>query len=299
MDEKTDMCIVLDEEASLVSGENSSSMKNALLEKLEDLLIQSIVESFEVRNQRTRRPSSEKLVPEELKDFVDKDGKAKQWLRARCLESVVASSGLNEYLKTLLSYRGGSPSKIAPLNLMFASSQIARALDPIVVMLLEQLHMRKKLIVSRRKLDALIAILSPRLSFSVEKKEVYFDVDQVEQLRNLLLEIALEKFHPSSIQDTPRPARRSPRLRTLGKAPDVSLEKLIDISNDYPNLSISVEKGVLRWRYAKEPTIFVKNGFCFYDQLEVDSKKIGHASVSRQFNLMKKVISKENKTPIQ
>lgn len=273
----------------------TSSMGNKLLNEFKDLLVRSIVNSSEVKKQGIIKDSTQKFLLKELDDFIDKDGDVKQWLRARCLESVIASAGLNEYLKTLLSFRGSSPSKIAPLNIMFASSQIARALDPIVVRILKELYSRKRLSLSEQKLNALTAILSPTLNFSVAKSEVYFDVEEVEQLRNLLLEIALERFLSRPIQDVPRSAHKLPRLKPIGKAPDISFERLVDVSKNYANLNISLKKGVLQWQYGIEPTIFVKDGICFYDQLEVDSKGIGYDLVKRQFYLMKKTIYRTSK----
>lgn len=275
--------------------DHTSPSRNELLQDFKNLLFRSIVESAGIKKRGNDKYNKKGSLVRELEDFVDEDGNIKDWLRARCLESVIASVGLNEYLKTLLSFRGSSPSRIAPLSLMFSSSQISRALDPIVVRLLRQLHTRRKLTLSERKLDALISVLSPELNFRVADTEVYFDVDEVEHTRNLLLEIALEEFALQSIQKAPRATQRFQRLRKIGKAPTISLKNLVSSSKNYANLNVSLQKGILQWKYSLEPTIIVKDGMCFYDQSEVESMEMGYDRARKQFYLMKKALSKTMK----
>ena len=275
--------------------DHTSPSRNELLQDFKNLLFRSIVESAGIKKRGNDKYNKKGFLARELEDFVDEDGNIKDWLRARCLESVIASVGLNEYLKTLLSFRGSSPSRIAPLSLMFSSSQISRALDPIVMRLLRQLHTRRKLTLSERKLDALISVLSPELNFRVADTEVYFDVDEVEHTRNLLLEIALEEFALQSIQKAPRATQRFQRLRKIGKAPTISLKNLVSSSKNYANLNISLQKGILQWKYSLEPTIIVKDGMCFYDQSEVESMEMGYDRARKQFYLMKKALSKTMK----
>ena len=266
--------------------------ENKLLREFKDLLLQSVLRSFKPKGGTDKDSRARKSVSRQLAGFVDEDGNAKEWIRARCLESVVASAGLDEYLGKLVDYRGSSASRITPLNIMFASSQIARALDPIIVRLLEELWSRKRLEFSRWKFDALISILNPRLDFTVPTTEVNFDVHEVERLRNLLLEMALDIFGSRSSQLRPRSVHKFSQLKSLGKAPDFSLEKLIETSKKYTSLDVSLKAGVLRWQYGSEPSIYVKDGACFYDQMEISSKGTGYNSVKKQLDLMKKAMLK-------
>jgi len=277
-----------------MTGKIDNPNKDELVREFIDLLAKSIILGSEVKKSEIKKNLKREPSKKELNDFVEKNGNAKQWLRARCLESVVTSVGLNEYLETLLAFRGSFPSRTAPLNLMFAVNQIVRALDPVAIRLLEELREKKRLNISNHHVDELIASLTPTSDFRVTKIESYFDASEVERLRNLLLEVALDKINIGSIQKF----EKGPKIlkwKALGKIPRISLRKLVNASNRYSNLDISIDKGILRWKYGSEPTIFVKNGTCYYDKLEIDSRRISYDSVRKQFYLMKKALEGKEK----
>lgn len=275
--------------------EDERFMEQRLLHLFRYLLTSSIMGGSKAEKKAIYEGvSSQRFLLEELGDFVEKDGRIKQWVRARCLESVAASIGLDEYLRTLLIFRGSSPSRTAPLNLLFASNQISRALDPIVTRLLNELYSRKRLNLSEEKLDSLNAILNPSLDFTVSSSRVFFSVDELEQLRNNLLEIALERYDRFQLERAK--SREEPqKLHPIGKVPELSLEKLIDVSKNYRNLTISLENGILRWQYGQEPPLFVKDGYCFFNQTELELRRTDYDIVKKQFNLMKKAVSRSTR----
>lgn len=271
----------------IVTEEDANLAKQVLLEKFKDLMRASIVDGKETS--KAIKTSEREFVSRELADFIDKDGRVKQWLRARCLESVVASAGLEEYLNTLISFRGSSPSKMAPLNVLLVSNQISRALDPIAAKLLRDLQKKPNLAISKEKLNSLVTILSPTLDFSVSVNDVYFDVDEVERIRNLLLQIALEKMYSSMVEK--ELSEPFPRLRRIGKAPVFSFDRLALASERNSLLRVDFSRGILRWKYGTEPTIFLARGLCYCDQREIESGKTSYDLVKRQYYLMKKVLT--------
>ena len=228
---------------------------------------------------------------EDLSDFIEKNGRAKEWLRARCLETAIASAGLDEYLSTILNFRGISPSKTSPINLMFASSQISRALDPIVVKLLED-YSKRNIHIPKEKWDALLTILKPRLDFTVDIRDVYFDVDELGYLRNLLLSAALDKIvnvSDNCITDK-NTHENGPILEFLEEVPGVTFEKLLEASKEYFGLKITIDRGILKWKYSQQPTIYIFENRAFFDLREMKNTNASFDVVKRQIYLMKRAV---------
>lgn len=265
--------------------ENPNSNQQ-LFEKLRDSLRQSILICSE--NGSKKQSSNEVSSEIELNDFIEKNGKVKEWLRARCLESASASIGLDAYLQTLLSFRGSSPSTTSPVNLLFASNQIVRALDPIAVKLIGE-HLQRSSRVPKEKLRALLDVLKPKSDFTICEKDVYFDVDEVGYLRSLLLSDALERLHIPNF-DKGETIERRVNLEFLGQIPEISLERLREASKKNPSLRIVFTGGILQWKYGAEPTIYVHENRVFFDLSEIEKMNASYDSVRRQFYLLKRAL---------
>jgi hypothetical protein len=61
-------------------------------------------------------------------------------------------------------------------------------------------------------------------------------------------------------------------------------------------LKIDFSKGILRWKYGKEPTIFLARSQCYCDQLEIESGSTNYDLIKRQYYLMKKVLTDVKET---
>jgi hypothetical protein len=273
-----------------MSNQDLAIANRILLEKFKSIVISGVVKD---QNEKEIISDSEMpFIQEEFSDFIDKDGKVKSWLRARCLESAVASYGFEEYLKTLLGFRGSSPSKLAPINAMLVSNQIGRSLDPLIIKLLREQRNKKYLQFSKEKLETVTHVLNPTLDFTIMNTDTVFTVDELEKLRNILLEDAIERVFGSSFNEKNNILQ--PKLHLLGKAPEIDMQRLFDASKRHPKLRIELSKGTLIWKYGTEPSLFISKGSCYFNQLEVDSNDdSGRSKILRQFYLMTKVLSPE------
>jgi len=234
----------------------------------------------------------DKAVINDLSHFINEDRTAKQWLLARCFETCVASLGLDEYLKTLICFKNSNPGKNAPINVMLASSQIARAFDPITVSVLRKLG-DQALGISRQQFEALLSILTPRMDFSIkpENRDVLFDRDEMERVRSSLLKEIVDELHQKNLKF--QPLNQPPELKSIAKISSISIDKLIEASKKYRKLSVTLENGILKWKFGKEPSLFVKGSLCLYDELEIEQKGFTLDDVKKQFYIFRKIVTNQ------
>lgn len=230
----------------------------------------------------------------ELKDFFAETGEAEPWLRARVLESVATAVGLDEYISALVRFRNVDPDRIAPINSLFASSHIARSLDFFILEILSSLP--KKMMISEEKKKVITSMLGNKESLKVRFYEEVFDIAEIEYIRRVILNKALDLFEaklpPAGTENRLAELRRIPNdLRPVEKAPDLKLRYLKKLSQRYRNLIALFIDGVLVWQFGNEPRLFVKNGIFHYSPKSSQSRKRTSLTEAReQVRIIKGII---------
>lgn len=232
----------------------------------------------------------------QLKNFFSETGEAEAWLRARVLESVATSVGLDEYISALIYFRDSSPDKMAPINSLFASSHIARALDFFILELLKRLENKKKLIIDEERIKAIKSILGEKNSLKVEFHDEIFGIEEIEHTRRLILNEAfnlLEAKHLTIKQEIKLDhfLRIPEDLTPVEEAPDLNLKRLTKLSQHYRNLLILIIDGILVWQFGKEPKLFIKDrAFHYSPRRSLEYKKTSLAEAKRQVRIVKRII---------
>lgn len=221
---------------------------------------------------------------ESLGEYIkwDKDRPtANLWLKARLFEQIVASSGLDDYLRGLLTYKGDKPESDVLINPFLASGLIASSLNRFAFELLRKQRAQGKLGITQSQVEALSKIYEPPRDFTTFVSQTNFTIDQVEDARNALLRVSLdmlatqnrldsEEFKAPIKRDVFDEIERVPaNLVSVGSVPTISIDRLNRLSVDYASsLKLSIVDGYILWKYRGEPTIYLKDGHAYYASSE-------------------------------
>jgi len=226
-------------------------------------------------------------IPEEFRDdlpscIVKKNGKiiVKPWLKARLFEIIIASEGMDEYLKELLGTRVEKPEDI-PINVFLASSLISASVNPFSFELINQ-SIRKEIDLSKHQIDNLSHIFRPRKDFTISRTNAIFNSKQVQNIKNVLLGKSLdilsayEKYKYLDSMKGSRTIETIPSdLKRISSIPNFDIEQLMLISQKYKTqLRLSFVDGYLIWEFGDNPVLFIKANHVYYSPKYSQSKGV-------------------------
>lgn len=206
---------------------------------------------------------------------------ANLWLKARLFEQIVASAGLDDYLRGLLTYKGDKPESDVLINPLLASALIASSLNRFALELLKKQRAQGKLSTTQSQVEALSKIYEPQRDFTTFASQTNFTIDQVEDAKNALLRISLDMLATQNRLDSKEfraPIKRDvfaevdrvpANLVKVGSIPPISISQLNHLSVDYgSSLKLSIADGYILWKYRGEPTMYLKDGHAYYASSE-------------------------------
>jgi len=201
---------------------------------------------------------------------TDGEVRVKPWLKTRLFETILASTGMDEYLKELLSHDDAKAEDV-PINPLLASFLISTSMNPFVFELINQLVSSKKVNLTKGQIDALSVILKPSKDYTISKQDVSFQSEPVQNTRIELLRMSLdilsayEKDKSVDYRKTPAIDRVPEDLERVTYVPDFTIEELLLISKRCGLLlKLAFIDGYLVWQYRDQPAIYVKSGEACY-----------------------------------
>jgi len=201
---------------------------------------------------------------------INGEVKVKPWLKTRLFETVLASAGMDEYLKELLSHEDVKPEEV-PINSLLASFLISNSVNPFAFELINELASGRKISLTREQMDALSVVLKPKKDYAIYEKSVHFSSEQVQNIRNEVLRKSLDilaayEQYKSADSRKPQAIHKIPNdLRRVTYVPDFTIEQLLLISSKYgASLKLTFVDGYLVWQFKDQPAIYIKFGEAYY-----------------------------------
>ncbi len=238
-----------------------------------DFVSQEILEKESIVSQESLINMSEEISPEIIR-WENNKPSLQLWLKSRLFEPVVASIGVEKYIEDLLRYKGDKPEKEVQINSFLASTNISSSLNLFIVELLRKLNNKNKLSLNESHFQALSDIYKPRKDFKATFNDTKFFVDEIENIRDILLRTSLDLLTGYNSMEEGyylRPEHRvednkiPDNLIKIGSISDFTIRQLTTISQTYTSsLKIWIMEGYVVWKFRDQPTIFLKSGQAYY-----------------------------------